>query len=141
MLLADIANGNTNLRELDLSWNEVTSLNMWELIQNIEFCRHISYLNLSFNSFAGSRTADIVQSLSNFIRRNRNLQHLDISYCGLRKDEVYDVVKACKKSRSLMAVHLSGNMITDETKKKIREYMRPRKRVKDIYDHINNPDD
>eukprot|EP00347_Sterkiella_histriomuscorum_P021600 403333417 len=141
LLLADVANGNPNLRELDLAWNEVTSLNMWELIQNLEFCKHISFLNLSFNSFAGQRTADIVQSLSNFIRRNRNLQHLDISYCGLRKDEVLDVVKACKKSRSLLAVHLSGNIISDETKKKIREYMRPRKRVKDIYDQINNPDE
>jgi hypothetical protein len=31
-LLADVANGNPNLRELDLAWNEVTSLNMWELV-------------------------------------------------------------------------------------------------------------
>ncbi|CDW82841.1 UNKNOWN [Stylonychia lemnae] len=141
LLLADIANGNTNLRELDLSWNEVTSHNMWELIQNIEFCRHIQYLNLSFNSFAGHKTQDLVQSLTNMIRRNRNLLHLDISYCGLRKDEVLQIMVACKKSRSLLAVHISGNLINDDTKKKIRDYMRPRRRVKDLYDQINNPDD
>lgn len=62
---------------------------MWELIQSIEYCRHLSYLNLSFNSFAGPKTDDIVESLCNFIKRNRNLQHLDISYCGLKKDEVF----------------------------------------------------
>jgi hypothetical protein len=32
-------------------------------------------------------------------------------------------------------------LITDETKKKIREYMRPRKRVQDHYDMINDPDE
>jgi hypothetical protein len=32
-------------------------------------------------------------------------------------------------------------LITDETKKKIREYMRPRKRVQDLYDMINDPDE
>ena len=48
---------------------------------------------------------------------------------------------ACKKSRSLLSVHISGNLINDETKKKIRDYMRPRRRIKDNYDLINNPDD
>lgn len=114
---------------------------MWELIQNIEFCRHISYLNLSFNSFAGSKTNEIVESLCNMIRKNRSLVHLDISYCGLRKDEVFEIVKACKKSRSLLAVHLTGNFVTDETKRKIREHMKPRKRIKDVYDLINAPED
>jgi hypothetical protein len=125
---------------------------MLELVQNIEFCRNISFLNLSFNSFVCSRTEDIVQSLCNFIKINRKLQHLDISYCGLRKDEVFEIVKACKKSRSLLgthgvfefdliAIHLSGNFITEETRQKIREFMRPRKRIKNLYDQINNPDE
>ncbi len=77
---------------------------MWEIIQNIEFCKNISYLNLSFNSFVGSHTNEIVESLSNFIKRNRKLQHLDISYCGLKNDEVFEVVKPCKKSRSLLGM-------------------------------------
>lgn len=38
-------------------------------------------------------------------------------------------------------MHLSGNLITDETKSKIRDYMMPRKRVQDIYDTILNHDD
>lgn len=61
-------------------------LDMWELIQNIEYCRHISYLNLSFNSLAGNHTDEIVESLCGFIRRNKNLLHLDLSYCGIRKE-------------------------------------------------------
>lgn len=32
-------------------------------------------------------------------------------------------------------------MITDETKAKIREYMMPRKRVRDMYETIQNQDD
>lgn len=74
---------------------------MWELVQNIEFCKQIQYLNLSFNSFAGQKTNDIIESLGNMIRKNRSLMHLDISYCGLRKDEVFEIIKSVKKSRSL----------------------------------------
>lgn len=73
-------------------------------MQDIEYCKHISYLNLSFNSFACSKTNEIVESLCNFITTNHKLQHLDISYCGLRKDEVFEVVKSCKKSRSLLGM-------------------------------------
>ena len=69
------------------------------------------------------------------------MQHLDISYCGLKSEEVFEITKACKKSRSLMAVHLSGNIISEEVKKKIREHLRPRKRTKDFYELINSPDD
>ena len=39
-----------------------------------------------------------------------------------------------------LAVHLSGNLITDEIKKKIRDFMHPRKRIKDMYDLINAPE-
>jgi hypothetical protein len=73
---------------------------------------------------------------------------LDISYCGLRRDEVFEVVKACKRSRSLLgnevytdsliAFHLTGNLLTDDTKTKIREYMMPRRRIKDLYDMIDD---
>ena len=38
-------------------------------------------------------------------------------------------------------MHLSGNLITDDTKTKIREYMMPRKRVRDMYEAILNQDD
>lgn len=40
-----------------------------------------------------------------------------------------------------IAIHLSGNFITDETRQKIREFMRPRRRIKDLYDQINDPDE
>lgn len=70
-LVADIANANPALRDLDLSWNQTTALSMLllsnllildmcELMQNIEYCRNISYLNLSFNSFVCSKTDEIV---------------------------------------------------------------------------------
>lgn len=41
----------------------------------------------------------------------------------------------------MLAIHLSGNLITDETKNKIRDLMRPRKRAKNVYDMINDPDE
>jgi len=140
LLLGDIVNGNYHLRELDIAWNQVTAMNMWELVQNIEFCRNLSYLNLSFNSFVGKHCADIVGSLCSFIRRNKKLMHLDISYCGLKNDNILEISKAVRKSRSLLAIHLSGNLISDEVKKKIRDHLQPRKRVKDLYYQINDPD-
>jgi Ran GTPase-activating protein (RanGAP) involved in mRNA processing and transport len=96
-LIGDLVNANFRLRELDLSWNQVSSLSniisnhrllidVWELVQAIEYSKNLSFLNLSFNSFAGPNIAEIVDSICNFIRRNRSLQHLDLSYCGLKKD-------------------------------------------------------
>jgi hypothetical protein len=41
----------------------------------------------------------------------------------------------------IIAIHISGNIISDETKFKIREFMRPKKRIKDLYDRINDPDE
>jgi hypothetical protein len=36
---------------------------------------------------------------------------------------------------------LTGNLINDATKIKIREYMRPRKRIKDVYELITDPEE
>lgn len=36
---------------------------------------------------------------------------------------------------------MTGNVVNDETKHKIRMYMRPRRRMKDLYDQINDPDE
>jgi hypothetical protein len=38
-------------------------------------------------------------------------------------------------------VHLSGNLILDSIKFQIRQHLQPRKRIKDLYDKINVPDD
>jgi hypothetical protein len=40
-----------------------------------------------------------------------------------------------------IAVHLSGNIIRDDIKKEIRDIIKPSKRIKDIYEEMDHPDD
>lgn len=56
------------------------------------------------------------------------------------KNQDHFFVSTFYNSPLKIAIHLTGNLVTDETKQKIREFMRPRKRVKDLYDLINDPD-
>jgi hypothetical protein len=47
--------------------------------------------------------------LTRFIRSNSVLTHLDLTACGLLKDQILQVVLAVQDSSSLQAVHLCMN--------------------------------
>jgi len=44
-----------------------------------------------------------------FIKRSKYIQHLDFTGCNLFEKELKEIVKACKKSGSVQAVHLCLN--------------------------------
>lgn len=50
-------------------------------------------------------------------------------------------MKAVKKSRSLQAVHISGNQIDKKTQNAIRDIMKPMRFVPSLYEKINKNDD
>lgn len=43
------------------------------------------------------------------IKKNRNLQHLNMAECGLEEQNLRALIPAIAKSKSLLAVHLCGN--------------------------------
>lgn len=64
----------------------------------------LQYLNLAMTSL--HKDQDLLP-LKRFIRKNTNLMHLDFSGMFKTAAQVKGIVKAIKKHRTLLAVHLS----------------------------------
>eukprot|EP00347_Sterkiella_histriomuscorum_P014450 403360819 len=65
----------------------------------------------------------IMISLSNFIKYNKNLLHLDISNTGMTQPMLWSLGTALRRSRSLVSIHLSGNPGVTE---QLKEYLHQR---------------
>ena len=74
---------------------------------------------------------EIGEHFYKFIRENKSLQHIDISHMYLSDFVCVRIIEGVAKSRSLLAIHLTGNHIeSDETRQKMRDLLKPRKRLK-----------
>ena len=51
----------------------------------------------------------VADSLLRFVRIDKRLIHLDLSQTNLSEQMILNIIPGIKKSRSLMAVHFSGN--------------------------------
>ena len=51
----------------------------------------------------------VADCLSEFIKYNPHLHHLDLQGCGLTTHILEDIGRALRKSRSLVGIHLSEN--------------------------------
>lgn len=59
---------------------------------------------------------------------------------GLSEEDIAEIAKACSKSRTLLAIHLTGNQISPEQRAEIRTMLKPRKRIKNFAEHVEEPD-
>ena len=57
---------------------------------------------------------------------------MDLTYCNLDGEEPIVIAKAMKRSRSLIAVHFSGNMLDSASKERIRGILKPREKLNDM---------
>ena len=102
-------------------------------MENNKNLKHVSFQGISYGT---SGSSEIAESLYKFIRNNKSLLHLDVSYLGLWPKELERVAKACSKCRTLLSIHLTGNRKVEDlaVKAEIRKILRPRKRLKDFHD-------
>jgi hypothetical protein len=112
---------NFNLRKLNMSWNVLKSSNMLEFMNNLKGIKHLQYLNVSANPFEGPKSLDLTRAMWDHIVLNSSLIHLDMSACNLDPNEIEILLGGIKMSKSLLAVHFSGNGMSDSTKKLILE--------------------
>ena len=84
--------------------------------------RHLLYLNLSWNNLltASPDQAEqdyLVLSLSRFIKYNKHLLHIDLSYTSLTEYVLHNIGSCLRRTKSILAVHFSGNPgVTQELK-------------------------
>lgn len=76
-------------------------------------CRNfgLQSLNLSHNNLSSGQTHECAIKITQVIARHESLMHVDLSMCGLAKEEVIFIGMALAESRSMLALHLSGNML------------------------------
>lgn len=80
---------------------------------------HLQYLDLSAIPFEGHKAAELTGLITEHIKFNTSLVHLNMSYCNLDDMELMAIIMAMKKSKSLLVVHLSGNSMKSKTKDKL----------------------
>ena len=59
---------------------------------------------------------------------------------NLRRDEVLWIGQACKKSRTILSVHFTGNVCIQDSRRGLRKILRPTKRLKDFQENLDAPD-
>ena len=81
------------------------------LLESLVENQKLQNVNLSNISCVGGYSMDIAEMLYTFIRKSKNLLHIDLSNMGLGIEELTRIAEACSKSRTLVAIHLTGNQL------------------------------
>ena len=110
-----------SLRILNISNNGLTVtdfISMFEILHPLAY--HISYMNLSWNSMSDVNESEKVQTefrkkFADFLRHSRTLQHIDLCGMNLSNEALeYVTLFGLRKSKTLLAAHMSGNFETPE---------------------------
>jgi hypothetical protein len=87
-------------------------------------------LNLSFNNFSQclkvekeGELPEVIQNMKSFFEGNKLLLHLDLTGCGLG-NAILEITDLLYMSCSLIAVHLSNNDLSEETKELVKQSFR-----------------
>ena len=98
----------TDIVELDISWNNLISNQLFKVFQSLEDNKSILELDISCNSMPKSDIMSF-KPISNFLQSNSQIMHLDFSWMNLGVELVYLLCKTVSKSESVLSLHLSGN--------------------------------
>lgn len=119
------------LRKLDISWNELLEKQVARLFNALSKNTGLENLNLAMTSVpipvtvpkSKKKVIDTTNGLRKFIRNNSRLVHLDLSGMFKSVYHVRKIIKAIKKSKTLLAVHLSHTPVIDSNLK-LQTYIR-----------------
>ena len=116
--LADYMQSSKHIEELDLSWNSLHPASFTYFLKRLQENKRLSFLNLSHNNIVESQLgslhmsenmAMVAESLLRFVRVDKRLIHLDLTQTNLSEQMILHIIQGIRKSKSLMAVHFSGN--------------------------------
>ena len=103
-VLSTYIKDSSRLETLDISHAKLMPKEMVVLLKCLKENRKLRDLNLSMMPL--SKEAD-VKPLAIFIRQNTNLLHINLSGLFQSAKQVCRIIKAVKKQRSILAMHLS----------------------------------
>ena len=120
-----------NLYSLNLGGCEILSIHVNKILAVISKNRKLEYLDLSWLPLgtqgemgASSLRQEILGNILKFIRRDKQLLHLDLSYSRLTDLEFDAIIGVTIRSPSLMSLHADGNGITEACRKRSLERLK-----------------
>ena len=108
------------LYSLSISGCEMSSSNLLKIVRAISKNSILEDLDLSLQILGSQKKCQspLLKEIYVFICSNKQLLHIDVSYCMLIDSDLENIVQACKKSDSLMSIHLGGNSFNYKCKNK-----------------------
>lgn len=88
-------------------------------LTKIKNIKHVQEIDISTVPIEGHYTLEVAKSLKDIVINNPSLIHLNVSSCNLLEEQLIILIEGVRKSKSLLAVHLSGNFIKPETKDRL----------------------
>jgi hypothetical protein len=103
-LARNLASRNTSLQKLNLRDNFITSTGVGVLLDTMENSRHITDLDLRYNTIGNEGASFLARALGN--NALPNLTRLSLSYCGIGDDGFIALVSALEQNTSLLQLDL-----------------------------------
>lgn len=115
----------TSLTSLDISHNNLDSRAIMQLFDALAKNKSLRMLNLAWNSLKSPKNETADKIKSTLIANNETiaLVHLNLSYTNMDDADMLLISQAMNESRSLQAVHFTGNQPTYNGLNQIRQLL------------------
>ena len=94
---------------MDISWCQCNPRYIQSIMDGLAENKTLTEVDMRNMPITGTQSEEIVEKIYTFIRKNKSLLHLDLSYMGMSPSEVLRLAEACSKCRTLLSLHLTGN--------------------------------
>ena len=101
---------NTELKQVDLSFNSLFVSDAVKILQGMKNISNLVTIDLSYNNI----TDEAADELATVLLHNTSLQSIDLSYNNLSTSDAIQIFKGMKNISKLEIVNISHNMITNE---------------------------
>ena len=108
--LATVLLHNILLQELDLSYNNLSKLDILKVLKGMKNTSNLVTINVSHNKIID----EAADGLAIVLRNNTKLEKLDLSFNDLSNSDIVKICKGMKNISYLKEINIGYNMITDK---------------------------
>ena len=106
---------NTTLQEFDLSYNNLSMLDVVKIFNGMRHILNLKTINVSHSMI----TDGAADALANVLLHNIKLKDINLSFNNLSASGIVRIFEGMKNISTLETINISHNMITDEASEKI----------------------
>lgn len=107
--LGDMLDYNSYLESLDLQWNFIRASEAILFFQSLKNNNSVKVLDLSWNSLGQDKISQSISVISESLRFNDTLQHIDLSNNTFSYEDCIEISKRLQNNHSIKGLHIEGN--------------------------------